>query len=75
MIDKSGERGMFNREAAKKHIANLETNRDVDHDFFCNPCSEILLRSAQFCNLSEIVVRADDTVASLKRKTEISYIY
>ena len=71
---KSGERGMFNREAAKKHIAALETNRDADHDFFCNPCSEILLRSAQFCNLSEIVVRADDTVASLKRKTELATI-
>ena len=71
---KSGERGMFNREAAKKHIASLETNRDPDHDFFCNPCSEILLRSAQFCNLSEIVVRADDTVASLKRKTELATI-
>ena len=71
---KSGERGMFNREAAKKHIASLETDRDSDHDFFCNPCSEILLRSAQFCNLSEIVVRADDTVASLKRKTELATI-
>ena len=71
---KSGERGMFNREAAKKHIAALETNRDSDHDFFCNPCSEILLRSAQFCNLSEIVVRADDTVESLKRKTELATI-
>ena len=71
---KSGERGMFNREAAKKHIASLETNRDPDHDFFCNPCSEILLRSAQFCNLSEIVVRADDTVDSLKRKTELATI-
>ena len=71
---KSGERGMFNREAAKKHIASLETNRDPDHDFFCNPCSEILLRSAQFCNLSEIVVRADDTVDSLKKKTELATI-
>ena len=71
---KSGERGMFNREAAKKHIASLETDRNSDHDFFCNPCSEILLRSAQFCNLSEIVVRADDTVASLKRKTELATI-
>ena len=71
---KSGERGMFNRKAAKEHIANLETNRDPDHDFFCNPCSEILLRSAQFCNLSEIVVRADDDIESLKKKTELATI-
>ena len=71
---KSGERGMFNREAAQKHIANLETDRDPNHDFFCNPCSEILLRSAQFCNLSEIVVRSNDTVASLKKKVELATI-
>ena len=71
---KSGERGMFNREAAKKHVAALETDRDPNYDFFCNPCSEILLRSAQFCNLSEIVIRPEDNMDTLKTKVELATI-
>ena len=71
---KSGERGMFNRKAAKEHVASLETDRDPKYDFFCNPCSEILLRSAQFCNLSEIVIRPTDDMATLKTKVELATI-
>lgn len=71
---KSGERGIFSREAAQKLVASLETDRDPNHDFGCNPCSEIILRPAQFCNLSEVVVRADDTMEDLARKTELATI-
>jgi ribonucleoside-diphosphate reductase alpha chain len=68
---KSGERGIFNREAAKK-IAKQNGRRNADFDFGTNPCSEIILRPYQFCNLSEIIVRADDTVDSLKRKARLA---
>jgi ribonucleoside-triphosphate reductase len=70
---KAGERGIFSRVAAQK-IAARNGRRDSEQDFGTNPCSEIILRSNQFCNLSEIVVRADDTLASLKKKTEIAAI-
>ena len=63
----SGERGIFNREAAKKVVAKYG-KRDVDHEFGTNPCSEIILRPYQFCNLTEVMVRADDTLETLKRK-------
>ena len=62
---KAGERGIFSRTASKKQAA-ANGRREVDHDFGTNPCSEIILRSAQVCNLSEIVVRADDTLESLR---------
>lgn len=64
---KSGERGLFSRVAAQK-IAGRNGRRDADHDFGTNPCSEIILRSNEFCNLSEVVVRADDTLETLKEK-------
>lgn len=64
---KSGERGLFSRVAAQK-IAARNGRRDAEQDFGTNPCSEIILRSNQFCNLSEVVVRADDTLESLKEK-------
>jgi len=70
---KSGERGIFNREAAKRSAAR-SGRRDVDHEFGTNPCSEILLRSKQFCNLSEVVVRSTDTFEDLKRKVRIATI-
>ena len=70
---KAGERGIFSRTAAKKQAAKNE-RRDVDHDFGTNPCSEIILRSAQVCNLSEVVVRADDTLQSLGRKVRLAAI-
>jgi ribonucleoside-diphosphate reductase alpha chain len=70
---KAGERGIFSRVAAQK-IAARNGRRDPEQDFGTNPCSEIILRSNQFCNLSEVVVRADDTVESLKKKVEIATI-
>lgn len=70
---KSGERGIFNREAAKK-VVKQNGRRNADFDFGTNPCSEIILRPYQFCNLSEIIVRADDTLDSLKRKARLATI-
>lgn len=70
---KSGERGMFNRGAAKKVIEQHE-RRDPNHDFGTNPCSEIILRDREFCNLTEVVVRADDTIKTLKKKVRLATI-
>jgi len=70
---KAGERGIFSRIAAQK-IAARNGRRDPEQDFGTNPCSEIILRSNQFCNLSEIVVRPDDTLATLKKKAEMAAI-
>ena len=71
---KSGERGIFNRDAAKKTVAKLGDRRDPNYDFGTNPCSEIILRDCEFCNLTEVVVRADDTVETLKRKVHLASI-
>jgi len=70
---KSGERGIFNRESAKKQVARFG-RRDPDHDFGTNPCSEIILRDREFCNLSEVVIRATDTVETLKEKVRLATI-
>jgi len=70
---KAGERGIFSRVAAQK-IAGRNGRRDNSYEFGTNPCSEIILRSNQFCNLSEIVVRADDTLETLKAKSETAAI-
>ena len=70
---KSGERGIFNRIAAKKQAAKYG-RRDSEHEFGTNPCSEIILRPYQFCNLTEVVIRADDTPASIERKVELATI-
>jgi ribonucleoside-triphosphate reductase len=70
---KSGERGIFNREAAK-NIVKKNGRRNPDFDFGTNPCSEIILRPYQFCNLTEIIVRESDTVADLHRKARIATI-
>lgn len=70
---KSGERGFFSR-AACQNIAERSGRRKHDIDFGTNPCSEIILRPFQFCNLTEIVVRADDTIGSLKRKARVAAI-
>tara|TARA_R110000772_G_scaffold209128_1_gene319678 strand:+ start:1193 stop:3124 length:1932 start_codon:yes stop_codon:yes gene_type:complete len=70
---KSGERGIFNRQSAKKQAAK-NGRRDTEHDFGCNPCSEIILRPYQFCNLSEVVVRESDTLATLKEKVRLATI-
>lgn len=70
---KSGERGIFNRVAAQRQAAKYG-RRDSDVDYGTNPCSEIILRPKQFCNLSEVVVRQDDTVKTLKDKIEFATI-
>ena len=70
---KAGERGIFSRVAAQG-IAARNGRRDAEHDFGTNPCSEIILRSNQFCNLSEVVVRSDDTLKTLKAKVETAAI-
>ena len=70
---KSGERGVFNREASKKQAAKFG-RRDPNHDFGTNPCSEIILRPYQFCNLTEVVVRATDNVEDLERKVRLATI-
>lgn len=70
---KSGERGIFSRVAARKQAAK-SGRRDVQHDFGTNPCSEIILRPYQFCNLSEVVVRATDSLDDLRRKVEYATI-
>jgi len=70
---KSGERGIFNRQSAKKQAAK-NGRRDIEHDFGCNPCSEIILRPYQFCNLSEVVVRSTDTQQTLTDKVRLATI-
>ena len=70
---KSGERGIFSRVAAQK-VSARHGRRETDHDFGTNPCSEIILRSNQFCNLSEVVVRPEDTLEELKRKVRVATI-
>ena len=70
---KSGERGIFNRYSAIKQ-AGRSGRRDTNFEFGCNPCSEIILRPNQFCNLTEVIVRSDDTLHSLKEKVEIATI-
>jgi ribonucleoside-diphosphate reductase alpha chain len=70
---KSGERGIFNRVAAQKQ-AKKNGRRDHEQDFGCNPCSEIILRPYQFCNLTEVVVRSTDTNKDLARKIRLATI-
>ena len=73
MESKSGERGVFNRQASKKQAAK-NGRRDPDYEFGTNPCSEIILRPYQFCNLTEVVVRATDDIVSLERKVRLATI-
>ena len=70
---KSGERGIFNRRAAQRQAAKYG-RREEDIEYGTNPCSEIILRPKQFCNLSEVVVRAEDTPETLQRKIELATI-
>jgi ribonucleoside-triphosphate reductase len=69
----SGERGFFSRAASQKQAAR-NGRRDSEWDFGTNPCSEIILRPNQFCNLSEVVVRPDDTDAVLRNKVRVATI-
>ena len=68
---KSGERGIFNREACENM---LPERREGGHEFGCNPCSEIVLRSEQFCNLTEVVAKPDDTLETLRVKVRLATI-
>jgi ribonucleoside-triphosphate reductase (thioredoxin) len=70
---KSGERGIFNRVAATKK-AGESGRRDTSFSFGCNPCSEIILRPKQFCNLTEVVVRREDNLTTLREKVRIATI-
>lgn len=70
----SGERGIFNRVAAKNTVKKLGDRRSLDHDFGCNPCSEILLRPKEFCNLTEVIIRQTDNLETLKYKVKVASI-
>ena len=70
---KSGERGIFNRVASQKQAAKND-RRDPNYEFGTNPCSEIILRPYQFCNLTEVVVRATDTIEDLEQKVRLATI-
>ena len=70
---KSGERGIFNRISAKEQAKKFG-RRDADHEFGTNPCSEIILRPYQFCNLTEVVIREKDKFDDLKRKVRLATI-
>jgi ribonucleoside-triphosphate reductase len=70
---KSGERGVFNRQASKKQAEKFG-RRDSNYEFGTNPCSEIILRPYQFCNLTECVVRATDNIEDLERKVKLATI-
>ena len=69
----SGERGVFNRQASKAQAAK-NGRRDPNYEFGTNPCSEIILRPNQFCNLTEVVIRATDTIEDLERKVRLATI-
>ena len=70
---KSGERGIFNRISAQKQ-AEKNGRRESEHLFGTNPCSEIILRNREFCNLSEVVIRPTDTKESLLEKVRLATI-
>ena len=70
---KSGERGIFSREAADKHVER-NGRREIGREWGTNPCSEIILRPYQFCNLTEVVVRPTDTEKTLTRKVKLATI-
>ena len=70
---KSGERGIFSREASQA-VAARNGRRDAEWEFGTNPCSEIILRPYQFCNLTEVVARSSDTMESLARKVRLAAI-
>ena len=68
---KSGERGIFSSKVAKEHVEkNLEGRRVAIEDYGTNPCSEIILKSREFCNLSEVVIRPEDTSETINQKVK-----
>ncbi len=75
---KSGERGIYNAASARRQVESLNTEdnirREPRDDFGTNPCSEIILRSRETCNLSEVVVRKEDILESLRDKVAVATI-
>ena len=71
---KSGERGIFSRESAVRMASKNGRRNTEDYEFGTNPCSEIILRNREFCNLSEVVVRASDTKETLLEKVRLATI-
>jgi ribonucleoside-diphosphate reductase alpha chain len=71
---KSGERGIFNRQAVVRQVERNGRRKSEGIAFGTNPCSEIILRPFQFCNLTEVVVRADDTVETLREKVDMAVL-
>lgn len=69
----SGERGIFNRDASQRQ-ADKNGRRDSTYEFGTNPCSEIILRPYQFCNLSSCIIRSDDTIDSIENKIRLATI-
>lgn len=72
---KSGERGIFNRRAVVEQVKRNGRREYADIEFGTNPCSEIILRPHQFCNLTEVVVRSDDGIDSLKHRIEAAVLF
>jgi ribonucleoside-triphosphate reductase len=70
---KSGERGIYNVAAAQKQAARWG-RRDPEIHYGTNPCSEIILRPYQFCNLSEVVIRENDTAKTVAEKVRLATI-
>ena len=73
-MSKSGERGLFSTLNAKKHTEKLGKRRNVEHEFGTNPCSEIILRPREFCNLTEAVIRPNDSWKDIDRKVRLATI-
>lgn len=69
----SGERGIFNREASQRQAAK-NGRRDATYDFGTNPCSEIILRPYQFCNLSSCIIRSTDSIDDISNKIRLATI-
>lgn len=70
---KSGERGIFSREASRKQVLKTE-RRNPDYEWGINPCSEIILRPNEFCNLTEVIIRSEDSLDDLKQKVKVATI-
>jgi ribonucleoside-diphosphate reductase alpha chain len=73
-MSKSGERGIFSSFNARKHTEKLGKRRETKHDFGTNPCSEIILRPREFCNLTEAVVRSEDRWPDIQRKVNLATV-
>lgn len=74
MRSQSGERGIVNREGIKKFIAKRTLQRELNHDFVVNPCSEVFLRPNGLCNLTEVVIRSHDSFDDIKAKVKNAVI-